>query len=241
MLGCALFGRLFIGSMVCSHYHGGVGHTSPEERDVKDTAETQLSAEAEALRLRLISKEISWQAEEDPEIKRCLYKEVEQLENEYAVEAKIYDHLVQYNQRVSALAKSKTRNRMRSRLKTNRCIGETPTSMFFLSFPLKIFKEAKAKFQHFVGVFVACGCRCTDALPAGVYGSDLFRSPQRDSYLSHKLVTLVGTRDHSEGSEFSDDFCLAENIFLDLAGYFLTVENWNRSLFFYVQFYGSCT
>jgi len=82
----------------------------------QDSDEQQMRAEFLAL-------EQDWQKEGNVEKKRRLYKEVENAEVTYANRFHIYDDLRTGKQSMVNFAKDKTRNRMRTRLKNNRCIG----------------------------------------------------------------------------------------------------------------------
>ena len=54
---------------------------------------------------------------------QSLYKAVFEAEVAFAVEFGVYADLITGNKTVLSIAKDKTRNRMRTRLKNNRCIG----------------------------------------------------------------------------------------------------------------------
>ena len=54
---------------------------------------------------------------------QSLYKAVFEAEVAFAIEFDVYADLITGNQTVLSIAKDKTRNRMRTRLKNNRCIG----------------------------------------------------------------------------------------------------------------------
>ena len=51
------------------------------------------------------------------------FKELQNLEIAFTVQFGIYSDLVQGNKKEEAVAKRKTRSRMRSRLENNTCIG----------------------------------------------------------------------------------------------------------------------
>ena len=64
-----------------------------------------------------------WHQKRNMSRKNDLYKAVQKAEVKYAVRYGIYNHLLEGQQRVKALAKDKTRSRMRNRFKKNICIG----------------------------------------------------------------------------------------------------------------------
>ena len=67
--------------------------------------------------------ENQWHWEKDEVSKMELYKQIEDAEMSYALEYGIYHDIVTGQQTERAIAKQKTRNRMRTRLKNHRCIG----------------------------------------------------------------------------------------------------------------------
>ena len=67
--------------------------------------------------------ENQWLNEPDSLQQETLYKSVFDAEVTFAVRFEIYSHLVTGNQKEVSIAKEKTRNRMRTRLKNKCCIG----------------------------------------------------------------------------------------------------------------------
>ena len=67
--------------------------------------------------------EQKWLTECNSEEKKRLYKEVEKAEVNYAIRLHMYDDILVGNQTIQSIAKEKTRNRMRTRLQNNVCIG----------------------------------------------------------------------------------------------------------------------
>ena len=67
--------------------------------------------------------ENQWLNEPDSLQQETLYKSVFDAEVAFAVKFEIYSHLVTGNQKEVSVAKDKTRNRMRTRLKNKCCIG----------------------------------------------------------------------------------------------------------------------
>ena len=67
--------------------------------------------------------ENAWLLEKNCWRKEELYYQLQDLENEYAVRHHIYRDLLTGNETEEGFAKKKTRSRMRTRLKENRCIG----------------------------------------------------------------------------------------------------------------------
>ena len=75
------------------------------------------------MRAEFVALEHEWQKECNAEEKKRLYKAVENAEVTYAIRFHIYDDVRTGKQSIVNIAKDKTRNRMRTRLKSNRCIG----------------------------------------------------------------------------------------------------------------------
>ena len=67
--------------------------------------------------------ENQWLNEPDSLQQETLYKSIFEFEFAFAVKFRIYSHLITGNQKEVSVAKEKTRNRMRTRLKNKCCIG----------------------------------------------------------------------------------------------------------------------
>ena len=67
--------------------------------------------------------ENQWLNEPDSLQQETLYKSIFEAEFAFAVKFGIYSHLITGNQKEVSVAKDKTRNRMRTRLKNKCCIG----------------------------------------------------------------------------------------------------------------------
>ena len=67
--------------------------------------------------------ENQWLNEPDSLQQETLYKSIFEAEFAFAVKFRIYSHLITGNQKEVSVAKDKTRNRMRTRLKNKCCIG----------------------------------------------------------------------------------------------------------------------
>ena len=80
-------------------------------------------SDRQRMRAEFLALEQDWLNECNVDEKQKLYKAVENAEIKYATHFHIYDDVRTGNQSIANIAKDKTRNRMRTRLKSNRCIG----------------------------------------------------------------------------------------------------------------------
>ena len=98
-----------------------------EDRDDDDDMSEYHSGSKEDDAKAFMQLEKEWQQETDILLKEELYTQVQRAEVKYCVKHGVYDRVIG-NTTKPSFAKTKTRSRMRNRLKRNRCLG-LPTAL----------------------------------------------------------------------------------------------------------------